>query len=493
MDSRAHRLLVVDLNNFACYPTIAVGYLVAVLRRAGFRVDVLSPLSHGLSSLPREKQSESRLDHIERRISYSTRTWVAAPRRILGRLRSRWRARPEAGVRAEVQRILADPPDAILISTYTDSYALCVDLAAAAQRAGVPVLLGGPAFNQPRIADEWRSIPGVVAVVGGEVESSIADMVRDVIGKRDLERYAGVFLPDGRTGAAALPLRALDELPHPDYDDFPWHLYPHKIVPVLTGRGCAWARCTFCTDIVTANGRGYRSRRPESVLDEIEEQARRYQTRNVTFLDIKLNSNLAAWSTIREQLPARVPGAKWICSVHVGREMPNGLSAGEVRAAARAGLTRVTFGLESGSQRMLDAMDKGTSVETNQEFLRNASEAGISVRCTVIQGYPGEEAADLDLTAQFLERNAAWLDRVRINRFNVLVGSRFSKEYEKDARDYPGLQDLEWEYRYARSSYRYLPSETEPYRRANRRVLGAVHSINRKLLKETAREFDGVM
>ncbi len=70
---RSSRLLVVDLNNFAYYPTIAVGYLVAVLRREGFRVDVLSPLMHGVPSGVREKR-EGFLDHVERRISYSTRS-----------------------------------------------------------------------------------------------------------------------------------------------------------------------------------------------------------------------------------------------------------------------------------------------------------------------------------------------------------------------------------------------------------------------------------
>jgi radical SAM superfamily enzyme YgiQ (UPF0313 family) len=411
----------------------------------------------------------------------------------LGGLRSRWRARPEDRVRAEIQRALADPPDAILLSTYTDSYELCVDLAAAAQHAGVPVLLGGPAFNQPRIAEEWRTIPGVSAVVGGEVETTIADMVHDVIAKRDLARHPGVFLPDGRSGTAAPPLRGLDELPHPDYDDFPWHLYPHRIVPVLTGRGCGWARCTFCADIVTANGRTYRSRQPTRVLDEIESQTRRYQTKNITFLDIKLNSNLDAWHTITDELPSRVRDAKWICAVHVGPESPNGLSAEQLRVAARAGLVRVTFGLESGSQRVLDLMDKGTQVESNAAFLRQASEAGISVRCTMIQGYPGEQDTDLDMTAKFLEENSPYLDRVRMNRFNALVGARFAKDYEKSAAKYPGLKDLEWEYRYARSRYRYLPAEKEPYRRALRRVLRAVHAINRKPLKPAAREFDGVM
>jgi len=486
------RLLVIDLNNFAYYPTIAVGYLVAVLRRANYRVEVLSPLMLGVPSGVREK-TERWVDHIERRISYSTRPWVDGPRSVVGRLRRRWRSRPEDRVRAQVERALVDPPDAILISTYTDSYTLCVDLAASAQRAGVPVLLGGPAFNQSRIADEWRSIPGIVAVVGGEVEASLPDMMRDVLERRDLNRHAGVFLPDGRSGPAAPPLRTLDELPYPDYTDFPWHLYPHKILPVLTGRGCGWARCTFCADIVTANGRSYRSRRAARVLDEIEEQSRRHQTKNVTFLDIKLNSNLDTWHAIAEELPARVPGAKWICAVHVGPESPNGLSAAELSKAARSGLARITFGLESGSQRVLDAMDKGTNVATNAEFLRRASEAGISVRCTLIQGYPGEEAVDLEQTATFLEANAPYLDRVRLNRFNALVGARFARDFEKDAGAFPGLRNLEWEYRYARSRYRYMPAETEPYRRAMRRVLRAVHRINRKPLKETAREFDGVM
>jgi len=492
MESHSNRLLVVDLNNFAYYPTIAVGYLVAVLRRDGFQVDVLSPLMHGVPSGVREKR-ESFLDHVERRISYSTRTWIDAPRRMIGGLRSRWRSRPEGRVVAEVRRRLADRPDAILLSTYTDSYELCVEVAAVALQAGVPVLLGGPAFNQPRIADEWRSIPGVVAVVGGEVEAYIADLVRDVVAKRDLERHPGVFLPDGRSGPTAPPLRALDELPHPDYADFPWDLYPHRIVPVLTGRGCGWARCTFCADIVTANGRGYRSRSPATVLDEIEEQTTRYRTKNVTFLDIKLNSNLETWRGIANELPARVPNAKWICAVHVGPERPNGLDANDLRAAAKGGLTRVTFGLESGSQRILDAMDKGTNVDTNAEFLRNASEAGISVRCTMIQGYPGEEASDLDRTADFLEKNSPWLDRVRLNRFNALVGARFAKDFEKDPSRFPGLSELEWEYRYARSRYRYAPAESAAYRKAMRRVLGAVHRVNRKPLKETALEFDGVM
>jgi radical SAM superfamily enzyme YgiQ (UPF0313 family) len=487
------RLLLVDLNNFAYYPSIAIGYLTAVLRRAGYRVDILSPLAYGVPSGVREKK-EGLLDHLERRISFSTHGWIEKPRFGLGRARTWWRARTGRYVDTEFRRRLADdPPDLILISTYTDSYSLCVDLAGVARERSIPVLIGGPVFNHPSVAEEWTSIPGVVGIVGAEAEGTIADMVGDILGGRDVAQYPGFFSPDGRRGRPASPLRTVNELPYPDYDDFPWHLYPHRIVPVLSARGCGWARCTFCTDITTASGRGYRSRSADDVLGEVESQSQKYGAKNVTFLDIKLNSNLEMWHAIREHLPRRVPGAKWICSVHVGTDGPNGLTGKELAAAAKAGLTRVTFGVESGSQRVLNLMDKGTNVDANREFTRLASEAGISVRCTTFHGYPGEEASDLEKTAEFLEAQAPYLDRVRVNPFNVRPGSRFAVDYKKSPESFPGLRNLNWEYRFARSTYRYTPARTNAYRHAMRRYLNAVYAVNRKPLRETAREFDGVM
>jgi radical SAM superfamily enzyme YgiQ (UPF0313 family) len=138
-------------------------------------------------------------------------------------------------------------------------------------------------------------------------------------------------------------------------------------------------------------------------------------------------------------------------------------------------------------------MDKGTNVEANREFIRLAFEAGISVRCTTFHGYPGEEAGDLEKTAEFLEAQEPYLDRVRVNQFNVLPGSRFAREYEKSPRSFSGLINLNWEYRFARSTYRYTPGRTNEYRRALRRYLNAVYAVNRKPLRENAREFEGVM
>ena len=488
----AARLLVVDLNNFARYPTIAVGYLVAVLRRGGFEVEVLSPLAYDVRSLPRERV-ESLWDHAERRVSYSNSALVAPPRRALGSLRSWWRRRATRRLARPLRRELDRRPDAVLVSAYLDAHDACAAIAAAARDRGIPVLVGGPAFSHAAIAQAWRTMPGVSAVVGAEVEPFVCELVRDLLAGADVARHPGVTAADGRRGPHAPPLADLDALPIPDYADFPWDRYPNRVVPLLTGRGCGWAACTFCADVVTANGRTHRSRSLPGVLAEIEEQSRRHRTSCFTLLDLKANSNLALWDGLAEELPRRLPDARWIATVHVGRRGRNGLGAADLARARRAGCVRMTFGLESGSQRLLDAMEKGTDLELSERFVRDAHAAGISVRTTVIQGYPGEQAEDLEATARYLARLGDAIDRVRLNRFNALHGTRFDREYAADPSRYPGLEDLVYDHRSGSSRYRYRPAESRPYRRAIARLCDVVHAINRRPLKPAARDFDGLL
>jgi anaerobic magnesium-protoporphyrin IX monomethyl ester cyclase len=145
-------------------------------------------------------------------------------------------------------------------------------------------------------------------------------------------------------------------LPFPDYSDFPWSRYPNRIVPLITGRGCGWGACTFCSDVTSTVGRSFRSRSAANVLAEIAEQSKRYATRLFAFTDLKMNSNLDVWDALLERFAHCAPGAQWIGAVHVGTRQPNGLGPEELKAARAAGMVRLTTGLESGSQRVLDRM-----------------------------------------------------------------------------------------------------------------------------------------
>ncbi len=490
--SAGHNSLVVDLNNFASFPTLAVGILVAALRNAGHQVNLLVPLAYDVPASAREKPDRLH-HHWMRKVHLSTAPGTRMLRDAL-RAAYYWRQRrAHPVVIREVTRALDKKPDVLLLSSYLQHYPTVVAICRIAKARGIPVVLGGPAFNLRRTVDAWRSISGLTAIYGGEADIVMPDLVNAVVEGKDLLAFPGIVLPDGQGDAAAPPLRDLDQSPVPDFFDFPWDRYPVRIIPIMTGRGCQWGRCLFCSDVVSANGRTFRTRSLEIVLHEMREQARRYSTSNFLFLDLKLNSNPHLLRGIVENVQHVVPGAQWIGTVHVDLRKDNGLSPRELKAAANSGMRRVSFGLESGSQRMLDLMDKGASVEANEAFIRHASENGISVRCTMFKGFPGETADDLERTAAFLGRNSDYIDRVRFNDFSILEDTPIWNALLGDAGAYPELKVRGNDARHARLHYGYTQTTDGAYRRAKGKVLATVYAINRRPLRDEARMFDGLM
>lgn len=486
------RVAIVDLNNFATFPTLAVGLLVAALRRAGHTVEVLCPLAHDVPAAVRERR-EGWLDHAARRIHLSTHPLFTLGRDVARQARWWWRTRPHAGVLRETQRVLDTRPDVLLLSAYLQHYRTVEAIGRLAAARGVPLLLGGPAFSHAATADTWRRLPGLTALVAGEVDRSLPDLLATLRAGGDLLAHEGVVLPDGRSSAPARPLHDLDAIPTPDFTDFPWDRYRIRVVPTMAGRGCQWNRCRFCSDIVSVSGRTFRTRSLDVVLRELEEQAQRHATTNFLFLDLKLNSQPALFRGLAEHLPRRVPGAQWIGTVHVDRRADNGLSRDDLQAAAAAGMRRISFGLESGSQRILDLVDKGSTVAGNAEFVRNAAAAGLSVRCTMFKGYPGETAGDVEATAAFLEANEESIDRVRCNEFSVLEGTPIYDELTGPASPHAGFEIVRLDARNAAARYRNHATADAAYRRAKRRMLAAVHRINRRPVRQQAAAFDGLM
>jgi anaerobic magnesium-protoporphyrin IX monomethyl ester cyclase len=485
------RVVVVDLNNFATFPTLAIGILLASLRDAGIEASLLSPLAHDVPAVERERP-DSYLDHLARRLHFADFPMQALTE-VAHAIYYARRHRPHARVLSMVARSLDDRPDAVLLSAYLQHYRTVEALAGLAADADVPVLLGGPAFNLPSVADAWRRIRGLSAIVGAEADLTLPEIVRTLCKHGDLTGFPGLVLPDGRGGAEASPLRRLDDTPTPDFTDFPWERYRVRVIPLMAGRGCQWDRCTFCSDIGSVSGRTFRSRSVAHVMCEMREQSHRHQTKNFMFLDLKLNSNPHLMRAIVEQVQHTVPGARWIATVHVDQRTDNGLSPAELQAAVRAGMRRVSFGLESGSQRMLDIFDKGCSVQRNGEFIRHAHEAGLSVRCTMFSGFPGETAGDLELTADFLERHGRFIDRIRFNAFTLHEGTLIHDQIRRAPSAFPTIQLRDLDPSTGRVGFSNRRAAPLSYRRARARVQRAVYDVNRRKLRSGAREFDGLM
>jgi len=488
--------LIADLNNFARYPTLSVGYLVAICRNAGIDVAVCSPLAVGVRGVEREGRLSrwSRLrEHLAIRTAHSRwravrsmRAWVGE-NLLSGISRSR-----RTIVAAFARQLAAERPDVVMISTYLMYHDLVRQLCALAKAAGVPVLLGGPYFAQPEVVKPWVALPGVAALAAGEVELQVPAIVAALHAGRDPTFVPGVVVPDaqGFRGTIAPPLQQLDDLPQPDYSDFPWASYPERIVPVLTGRGCGWGACTFCSDVTSTAGRTWRSRSPAMVLDELRRHQQSLGASLFVFTDLKLNSSLPMWNAIVEGMQRVAPGSRWIASVHVG-EGEHGLSAERLRAAAASGCVRLTTGLESGSNRMLERMKKGTRTERLSEYLHAATAAGISTRCTMIHGHPGETAADVTASAEFLGHHEAAIERIKLCAFSLVLGTPLHRETLRHPERH-GLSALASRSFAAQVDHRTTPPDAA-YRAATRRLLGAVHRINGRPLLPRATVFDGVM
>ena len=486
------RVLIVDLNNFATFPTMTVGVLVAALRQQGHEVQVLCPLAHDVPASERERQ-ENWVDYLKQRVHLTETPWLRVPRNLARKVREKWIERPHPRVVKEVERALEREPNIVLLSAYFQHFNSVKEIGERALKKKIPVLLGGAMFNNADAAGVWRTVPGLAAVVGAELDLEISALVEAVCNGENLARFSGLTLPDGQRTKPASPLRQLDDAPMPDYTDFPWDRYRVRIIPMMAGRGCQWDRCHFCSDVLTVNGRTFRTRSIENVLLEMREQARRHATTSFLFHDLKLNSYPDMIRGIASKVRSYVNGAEWIGTVHVDLRKDNGLSRSDLFSAVAGGMRRINFGLELGSQTLLDRMDKGTSVARNSEFIRDAFEAGLSIRCSMFKGYPGETVKDMEQTALFLEKHAQYLDRIRFSDFSLLAETPIYKIINGKKSEITGFKVTKNIKRKARSNYIYNRNDQSAYAKALRNVLRIVHGINGRPIRAAARQFDGVM
>lgn len=505
-------ILIADLNNFARYPTLSVGYLAAICRQTGHSVRVFSPLSIGVRGFERERPAtwisllSEKLNFALAQNRYSVlrsaREWVGAN---LTSSLSRHTRKVAASFEREIE---SQRPDLVFLSTYLMYRPLVEVLSGICKKSGIPVLLGGPYFAQSEVIRDWVAIPGVTALAAGEVEDRLPKIIESVLCGDDVAKWEGIIVADadlGFRGSIARPLRTLNELPHPDFRDFPWSQYPEKIVPVLAGRGCAWGVCTFCSDVTGTAGRTFRSRSPERVLDEIRSQYETHGVNLFVFTDMKLNGKLDVWHSLIEKFQDVVPGGRWIASVHVGAHGDSGLSATELRAAALAGCVRLTTGLESGSQRVLDQMKKGTRIEQVSEYLRAASEAKISTRATMIAGYPGELADDVRASADFVRNHLEVIERIKLCSFSRTVGTTIDRQLSKETshtfgrtpngrkRHSEDAEEVRRSAGAAKIDHLSLGVTSRPYQREMSNLIEIVHRVNQRPLPKRASVFEGVM
>ncbi len=263
------------------------------------------------------------------------------------------------------------------------------------------VVLGGPHatfMDEQVLSDE----PAVDVVVRGEGEQTLLELAH-VSDSNGLHAIDGITFKNKRQ-IVRTPnrpfIQKLDELPRPAYKYFPlekYRLFGRAILPIITSRGCPF-QCSFC---VTSRlfGRTFRARSPKNVVDELEWLRDVHGAEAFTFYDDTLTLDRKRIYEICQEIKNRKIGIPWDCQTRVDQ-----VSKELLVKMREANCQQVFFGVESGCQKMLDAMNKRTSIEQNEKAIKWAKETGLFVAVPVIIGYPGETIDMLEQTLDFIRK-----------------------------------------------------------------------------------------
>lgn len=308
-------------------------------------------------------------------------------------------------VAGTVARIEQSRPDVVGIGSTTVVFETTKLLATALKGAmpNVPIVLGG--YHVTLMPHEAMGHPAFDVGVIHEGEFTMLELCEHYAGRRALDDVMGVVYrkPDGTVffTPSRPRFKDLDQLPFPARHLLPPDLY--KPIPIdehatpkfamITSRGCPHA-CAFCQKSKS----GYRSHSPEYIADEVEHLVRDFGAKDIAFVDSLFCASKKRVMGIVEEFKRRDIAKKvsWTCSSRV--EVVDKELLG---AMHEAGCWRTRFGIESGSDKVLDFISKGITKEKIRAAITAAHEVGLRPKAFFIVGHMPDTRETIEETIEF--------------------------------------------------------------------------------------------
>jgi radical SAM superfamily enzyme YgiQ (UPF0313 family) len=262
------------------------------------------------------------------------------------------------------------------------------------------MIVGGP-----HASIALDNIPDFVDyIVQGEGERAIIDIVEGKEKERIIRRKRIENLD-------ILPFQPWDVFSKLSYDyTCPW-LDEKPVFTMNTSRGCPF-NCAFCS-VSSIWGKGYTFFGVERIIDEINFLIKNFGAKAIYFREDNFTMNHKRTISFCEEILKRKIDIYWACETRV-----DSLNEEEmVRLMANAGCKAVYLGVESGSQRILDILNKGITIKQIERAVSLCEKYKIRTYCSLIAGIPGETYTDYLLTLKLMEK----LNPYSYN-FNVFVG-----------------------------------------------------------------------
>lgn len=250
-------------------------------------------------------------------------------------------------------------------------------------------------------------------IVQGEGEDTLLDLYRALLNRSSLSLVKGIVYRDGASGLVFTGVRPLiedlDRLPFPARDLIDINLYrsthvtrgfsrlEKNIAEILTARGCPYS-CIFCASKVTFN-RQVRYRSVANIIREMEECIKKYKVNHFSMLDDTFTFKDDVLYPVCDYLHSKK--VSWDCCTRADR-----VNEAMIKKMVESGCEKISFGMESGSERILKLIGKGVTIQEVEDAFGFCRKAGLRyVEATFMIGnHPSETMEDVQKTLKLIKK-----------------------------------------------------------------------------------------
>jgi radical SAM superfamily enzyme YgiQ (UPF0313 family) len=351
-----------------------------------------------------------------------------------------------------IERAIPEGYDVVGTTAFTPSINSSVEVLKAAKNKfpRIVTVIGGAHISVAG-KETLEKFPVIDFGVIGEGEETAAELLKHLENGLPVDKISGLVFRKNDTvicNPRRLMIEDLDRIPLPAYDLIPMNNYRIPIhhvgfgrkVPlgpfslIFTSRGCPMA-CSFCAS-KTIWGKKVRYRSAENVLAEIETLHRRFGVRVFDIADDIFTINKTRLHNILDGIIDRGLDIFFNCLSRVDTITEEDLSK-----MKRAGCYLIRYGVESGSEDILDRMHKHINTEQVVEAFRQTNLAGISCTASFLIGHPGETEETVMKTVQLARRIDA-----NLYHFFIAVPYPGTELFDIARRDNLLYEDTGWEH-----------------------------------------------
>ena len=282
------------------------------------------------------------------------------------------------------------------------------------------IVIGGAMISALNGQEILKACPFIDSVYEGEGESGLGRLCtgRNFFDIPGLSyREASGVLINRKTDTISL-----NKVPLPDFSELNLSAYfnPEPVVPLVFSRGCKWRKCRFCAHNFSYSG--YRSRNAIQFVNHMLQLNRRLGVRHFYLADQYVDA------PDMEVLAEEILNQGLKISFHIMGRPTDDYTPEVLQKLHKAGCRWISWGIESGSQRLLDISLKGTSADTIRRIIKESQQAGISNLLMMIFGLPTGTDEDFDTTMDLLDDLVDSVDAVTASSFQLFDKTAFASQ-----------------------------------------------------------------